>query len=287
MKLIAIDMDGTLLSSNLTISSENLQAIREAQNQGNVVMICSGRAPENILELLDEYRLSCPVGASNGTVVMIEGKEPQMISLTNEEVQETAKILETYRAPYKLYTNKGIWVPEHWMDHVQEALNANQELKNRLTDLEYRQLTEQPKETVNIRLFRNVQDVINRSDLFVQKFFILQFQPQMREKMMKDLQNLCGVAVTTSGIYNIEVMNKNGNKGFGLKTVARHFNIPIENTIAIGDNFNDVPMMEAAGLSVAMGNAEPEVKEICDVVTKTNDEHGVAYAIQQYVLQSK
>jgi hypothetical protein len=79
-------------------------------------------------------------------------------------------------------------------------------------------------------------------------------------------------------------MDEKGNKGYGLKAVAKHYNIPLEQTIAIGDNFNDVPMLEAAGLSVAMGNAEPEVKEMCDIVTRTNDEHGVAYAIRQFVL---
>jgi hydroxymethylpyrimidine pyrophosphatase-like HAD family hydrolase len=66
--------------------------------------------------------------------------------------------------------------------------------------------------------------------------------------------------------------------------MAEYYNIPIENTVAIGDNFNDVPMLEVAGLSVAMGNADPSVKEIADVVTLTNNEHGVAHAIEKYVL---
>jgi hypothetical protein len=284
MQLVAIDLDGTLLSSQLTISTENLEAIREAQNQGNIVMICSGRAPENIFELLNDYNLSCPFAASNGTVVVIDGKEREIISMAKPEVLKTAQILESYQSPYKLYTNDGIWIPKSWYDNIQTSLKENEELKSQLTELEYRQLTEQPKETDSIHFFNHIQDVIDLHDLFVQKFFILQLHPQKREEMMEELKKLKGLTITTSGNDNIEVMDEKGNKGFGLNAVARHFNIPMNNTIAIGDNFNDVPMLEAAGLSVAMGNADPKVKEICDVVTKTNDEHGVAHIIRKYVL---
>lgn len=73
LKLIALDMDGTLLSSKLEISKENLQAIRNAKEEGHIVMICSGRAKEDALKLLEEYQLSLPVGASNGAIVYVDG----------------------------------------------------------------------------------------------------------------------------------------------------------------------------------------------------------------------
>jgi hydroxymethylpyrimidine pyrophosphatase-like HAD family hydrolase len=79
-------------------------------------------------------------------------------------------------------------------------------------------------------------------------------------------------------------MDTNGHKGNGIRVMAEYFNIPIENTVAIGDNFNDVPMLKTAGLSIAMENGDPAVKEIADVVTLTNNEHGVAHAIEKYVL---
>ncbi|MGG3844344.1 Cof-type HAD-IIB family hydrolase [Aeribacillus composti] len=284
MKLVAIDLDGTLLSSNLSISEENHTAIREAQNEGNIIMICSGRAPESIRELLDEYDLACPFAASNGTVVVIEGEKPKYISMNKQNMLEVAEILESYGVPYKLYTNDGIWMPEDWSAKVRSALQSNPELAKCLLESEYKQFIEQPKRTDNNRYFRHIQDVINRGDLSVQKFFILQFNQHTRKEIMEQLENIAGIAVTTSGDYNIEIMDEKGNKGYGLKAVAKHYNIPLEQTIAIGDNFNDVPMLEAAGLSVAMGNAEPEVKEMCDIVTRTNDEHGVAHAIRQFVL---
>ncbi|NGY88269.1 HAD hydrolase family protein [Bacillus megaterium] len=80
-------------------------------------------------------------------------------------------------------------------------------------------------------------------------------------------------------------MNIKGNKGNGLKVMAKYFGIPLEDTVAIGDQFNDIPMFKVAGLSIAMANAEQEVKELSDVITLTNDENGVAYAIDNYVLK--
>lgn len=114
LKLIALDMDGTLLSSNLEISKENLQAIQTAKEAGHIVMICSGRAKEDALKLLEEYKLSLPVGASNGAIVYVDGKVINSRCLQNDKVYKLAKLLESEGFPYKLYTNKGVYSPYTW-----------------------------------------------------------------------------------------------------------------------------------------------------------------------------
>ena len=86
------------------------------------------------------------------------------------------------------------------------------------------------------------------------------FNAGHRAQLLSMLQEDTDIMVTASAPTNLEIMDKNGHKGNGLKQMAAHFNIPIEDTVAIGDNFNDVPMLEAAGLSVAMGNAKEDVK---------------------------
>ena len=121
-------------------------------------------------------------------------------------------------------------------------------------------------------------------DLTIQKFFVLTLNDDNRTALANYLEGISTIAITSSSPLNIEVMDQYGNKGSALKKVAEHYNIPLHNTVAIGDNFNDIPMLEVAGLSVAMGNAEPQVKEICDVVTQSNAEDGVAYAINNHVL---
>ncbi|OOR22977.1 Cof-type HAD-IIB family hydrolase [Bacillus wiedmannii] len=284
MKLIALDMDGTLLSSNLEISKENLQAIQTAKEAGHIVMICSGRAKEDALKLLEEYKLSLPVGASNGAIVYVDGKVINSRCLQNDKVYKLAKLLESEGFPYKLYTNKGVYSPYTWQDQVMQAFKENKHALD-VTLEELERITEKQKKSNLITDFQKIEDVVNNPELEISKFFILTFNAVHRAQLLSMLQEDTDISVTASAPTNVEIMDKHGHKGNGLQEMAAYFNIPIEDTIAIGDNFNDVPMLQVAGLSVAMGNAEEDVKKLCDVVTLTNNEHGVAHAIEKFVLK--
>lgn len=281
-KLIAIDLDGTLLSSNIEISEENVQAIQKAQEAGHVVMICSGRAPEDIKTVIAQTPLKCPVAGSNGTMVLADNKLLSQISIDKNNVKSVANILNEKKYPFKIYSSQGIFVASTWTERMLAFLEQNQEVSKGLTPKEYKFMTEQPKETDSIKIFDHIDDVLNQENISIQKFFIPTISG--KTELISTLKEIDGISITTSGPFNIEIMDTNGHKGNGIKVMAEYYNIPIENTVAIGDNFNDVPMLEVAGLSVAMGNADPSVKDIADVVTLTNNEHGVAHAIEKYVL---
>lgn len=90
--------------------------------------------------------------------------------------------------------------------------------------------------------------------------------------------------MTTSGHTKLEIAHADASKGHALQFMAGHLNIPMENTVAIGDNFNDLSMFEAAGISIAMGNAEEQVKARSTYVTKTHNENSVAHALRTYIL---
>ncbi|WP_273126370.1 Cof-type HAD-IIB family hydrolase [Bacillus weihaiensis] len=282
-KLIAIDLDGTLLSSHIEISQENIKALQEAQEAGHIVMICSGRAPEDIKIVLEKTPLECPIAGSNGTMVIADGKLLSQVSIQKEIVQSVAKILNEQKFPFKIYTNKGIFVAKTWSERMLIFLEENPDIAKGLTEKEYKFMTEQPKETDTIKHFEKVEDILSNTEITIQKFFVPTLSG--KNELITHLKDVKGISVTTSGPYNIEIMDVNGHKGNGVKVMAEYFNIPIEDTVAIGDNFNDVPMLEVAGLSVAMGNADPTVKEMADVVTLTNNEHGVAHAIREYILK--
>ncbi len=284
-KLIAIDLDGTLLSSNIDISPENIKAIQAAQDAGHIVMICSGRAPEDIKTVISKTPLQCPVAGSNGTMVIADGKLLSQISIGKDLVESVTAILNKKQYPFKIYSNKGIFVASTWSERMLSFLEKNKDVLNHLTEKEYKLMTEQPKETDSIKIFEDVKEVLSIEDITVQKFFIPTISG--KDDLIASLQGLEGISITTSGPYNIEIMDTNGHKGNGIRVMAEYFNIPIEDTVAIGDNFNDVPMLEAAGLSVAMGNGDPTIKKMADVVTLTNNEHGVAHAIEKYVLAEK
>jgi Cof subfamily protein (haloacid dehalogenase superfamily) len=279
IKLIAIDLDGTLLSMGNNITDENLHALQRAQSVGHIVMICSGRAPEDIEQILKNIHFSCPIAGSNGTLVLADGKLLVNVSMNAEDFLQAASKLDEERLPYRVYTTKGIYVPSNWTERVTHSLEGKK--IEGMTDDLYRRITEQPQKSELLHYFEDYRELKNFS---VQKFFVPVFDENQKARLSANLHRISGIVTTSSGPWNLEIMDRNGNKGNALKKVAEYFGIPMADTVAIGDNFNDVPMLQAAGLSIAMGNADPEVKEICDAVTLSNTENGVAYAFDHFIL---
>ncbi|TWT01887.1 Cof-type HAD-IIB family hydrolase [Planomicrobium sp. CPCC 101079] len=284
MKLIAIDLDGTLLSPEMEITKESLEAMREAQNQGNIVMICSGRAPEDIQQILRKYDFSIPLAGSNGTVVQTQERVLKRVSMNREDVGKIAEKLDDERTPYRIYTDSGIYIPADWSERVELAMKEEQIEVEGLPDETYQRITEKPQKSSLINFFDHYSELVDEKELTIQKFFVLTLNNNVKTALTAYLEGISTIGFTSSHPLNIEVMDQDGNKGNALKRVAEHYGISLNDTVAIGDNFNDIPMLEMAGLSVAMGNAEPLVKEICDFVTRSNADNGVAYAINNYVL---
>ncbi|WP_341285367.1 Cof-type HAD-IIB family hydrolase [Priestia megaterium] len=285
MKLICLDMDGTTLSSTNEISKKNIEAIRKAQGKGHIVMVLSGRAPESINATLEKYDLRCPIGGSNGTAVYADGKLLELTSLTKSQNKASASELDKEFVPYKIYTNKGIYVPQDWEDRLDNVLSSGRIPSEYYKNENFERMTKIPNKAEGIQFFDSVQTLIDDDNIAIQKFFILSLDPVQKDRLQDSLQEIDDTYITTSSPFNLEVMNIKGNKGNGLKVMAEYFGIPLEDTVAIGDQFNDIPMFKVAGLAIAMENAEQEVKELSDVVTLTNDENGVAYAIDKYVLK--
>ncbi len=285
MKLIAIDMDGTLFSSSHTISQENIQAIQEATKQGHIVMICSGRPHNNLVEFIaDEMGLILPVAGSNGAVSFVDNKILHTAPLDLEICRKIATFLEAEKHPYKFYTNKGVFIMDSFYERTEKELLQAPISKEPQFTVEMYTETMKKFEARTIKTFSELEEI---EGLEIFKTYVSTPLSERKESVTLFLNSLENIGFTSSAFYNIEIMSIDGHKGTGLRRIAEHYKIPTENTIAIGDNFNDVPMMEIAGLAIAMDNAEEEIKEICDVVTKSNDENGVAYAIRKYVLNEE
>jgi Cof subfamily protein (haloacid dehalogenase superfamily) len=283
MRLVAIDMDGTLLSSDKEISKENIDAINDAVKHGHVVMICSGRSQEDIMVFLKEQGLSIPFAGSNGAIVYADSKVIHSVAMDKNVVALAYEKLENLKHPFKIYTNKGIYSNGTFLDRALLEYNSvPEDMRNHTFKFEH--MIEYQKKSKSY-LLTSIEDLHHQEDLEIHKFFIFTPHHKRRAEIISQLELIDNLSVTSSGADNVEIMSIDGHKGNGIIQMAKYFNIPIEDTIAIGDNFNDVPMFETTGLSIAMANAEEEIKEMCDVVTLSNDDHGVAYAIQKYVLE--
>ncbi|MDN4526767.1 Cof-type HAD-IIB family hydrolase [Fictibacillus fluitans] len=284
MKLIAIDLDGTLLNKKGSISRENAEAIKEAQDLGHVVSICTGRAVEDVLNLLQEAGVECPVIGANGAVLYADGEVVNHHPLEKESAASILSKLEELQVFYHLHTNKGIHTPEFGQEGIQVeidmAKSANPELNaGELWDAAQGYLKQFGQ--ISIDSYQSIWT----EDLIVNKILPFSYSEKKLEEVSLFAEQFEGLSVTSSAGHNLEINDEKANKGNGIMGMAEHFGVQPENTVAIGDNMNDWPMMKVSGTAIAMGNALSEIKEICHFTTLENDEHGVAHAIREFVLK--
>ena len=285
MKLIAIDLDGTLLQLDGTISEVNRQAIDRVQEAGHRVTICSGRALHDILEILRKNQIEASIIAGNGALVYHE-KILQHLTLPVPIVRKLIEWAESTDLYYEIYTNEGILSPEHGRKLLEKE-------RDQLLAMDSRKNRESLNRKIAIQFDQHHLQIVpdlKKLDFAKNapyKFYICSFFPEKRQTFQEKLAELDNVSLTSGASAVIEVGHPDASKAFGLKYLADYFHIPLKNTVAIGDNLNDISMFQVAGISIAMANGREEAKQAATYVTKSRDEDGVAYALKKYVLGDK
>lgn len=267
-KLIALDIDGTLLNSEKVITSNVYDAIQEAKENGFKVVLSTGRPLPGVTPLLEKLNLTDDgdyVICFNGAVVQ-EVKSKTVIADIDMSVEDFNVIHDQVFKPFN--TNIHINTPTH--------LITPQEVPHKYTVHE--------SELNNISIEHRYAKDIDDSIKFC-KIMIVDEPARLEEiisNLPKDLYDK--YTIVRSAPFFLEFLNKNANKGTALKALCENINLPIEKTIAVGDEENDQHMIKLAGLGVAMGNARESIKEIADYVTDTNNNHGVAKTINKFLL---
>lgn len=278
IKCIASDMDGTLLNSHQQVSEKNKEAILYALSQGVEVVIATGRSYEEATSVLHEAGLDLPLICANGAEVRTkEGEIVKVHTLDHTIARKAAAVLEAYDVYYEIYTSEGTYTVDY--DKGVEIIidiftTANPEISRELVVKEaeeryakglihkvdsYRSIFEGEKEIYKLLVFHRDHEVLDHV-----------------ESKLKEIDDL---EVTSSGYGNLELLGASAQKGIALAEFVEERGIRLEETMAMGDNYNDLSMFRVVGRSVAMGNANDDIKAQCTHVTLKNDESGVGEAI--------
>lgn len=275
VRLIALDMDGTLLASDHhTVPQENIDAIRLAHSRGIRVAISTGRMVEDASDFIRRYDLPCMIVAANGARACT-GPMPggQWLYRCNLAPQDAHRALD-------LLMDTGLAI-HGFEDGIVNTVDNGSGKKYHLV---YRGLIEDRYGEKEIRKAadRGIMKLFAVGDGFAGDIFDARVAP-VREMLMCELPHL---QITSSAPGNVEIISPLAGKGAALSHVADHLGLTRENVMAVGDAGNDLNMLEYAYHSVAMGNATPEVFACCRYVTDSNDDCGVAKIIDR-VLKSQ
>lgn len=263
-KLIAIDMDGTLLKEDKTISSKTKDAIKMATDKGVKVVLASGRP----IIGLEPYLAELGLDTEDDYVMSFNGSLVQN-SRTKEVVFESALKGTDLKSLYALSKELGVNI--HAFDTkgcITPAMSEYTELEGRLNHIE-----------VGIVDFNQVSD-----DEDIIKIMFVDPEEKLEEAIKKLPADIYDkYTIVRSAPFFLEFLNKESNKGVGVAALAGHLGIKQEEVICMGDAGNDLAMIEYAGMGVAMGNAFEEVKKAANFITLSNEEDGVAFAINKFI----
>ena len=270
-KLVAVDLDGTLLNEEKKISKENLKYIKLAIEKGVKFVLCSGRIPyalRSFKEIIpgNEALICC----NGGEIINEEGQCIYKNMLSQEEASKAIEILRERATSYHFYFEDALCT-----ENVERAMNFQKFFNAKIVK----------SLQMEIRILPDAIKFINEKTEGTDKIVVIDGDYAYLEELRERIERELGLEVTKSDKNNIEIMKKGINKGAGLKILADYYNIPLEECIAIGNDENDITMIEAAGLGVAMENAHNKIKERANYVTENDNDHdGIAEVLKKYVL---
>lgn len=263
IKLIATDMDGTLVKSDGNISDEFPEIFKKLREKGIKFVVASGRQYYKLRENFNEYSDDMAFIADNGTMVMYKEEELYSKELNYRQVKEIIKKIEHMENTHLVLSGKKkAYLDTNKKEIIDEIEKYYKEYEI-VDDLETID-----DEILKIAVYhpKNIEDLYNEY-----------FSPHFGDK----------AKVSVSGEFWLDVYSKDTDKGIALKMIQEKFNIKKEETMAFGDYFNDTPMLKEAKYSYAMENAPEEFKKDANFIAKSNDENGVIEAIKEKINLSK
>lgn len=264
IRLVALDMDGTLLHDDKTLSPRTVGVLERLAGMGVRVVPATGRGLDG---LRDTVLKAVPIRhaiCSNGATIQDAATGQVLYSqpIPREEALRTLAHYREHRLFFYLHTDRGSVRPEGWRETG---------LAERYPHLRFETCT--------------VPDLaawLRGSDATVLKMGAFAYDGDTFRTVLREGSPSPALRLMRTGDRNIEINSALASKGNALKTLCAMLGLPVSSALAVGDNQNDLEMLSIAGVSAAMGNAEDDVKAAADFVTGTNNEDGAAAFLEEY-----
>lgn len=285
-KLIAIDLDGTLLNSYGKVSNENKETIKKAIKNGVEVVLASGRIGASVESIANELGANNYYISGNGSMLynMKEEKIEYENFIEKEKMLKLIKICDENSIYYSIYTENMV---------ITKALKYNVAFYN------YENSKKSSDKRTNINIVQNIYEYVkNLKENKFLKITICDDSEIIFSRIINKLKKINNIDVLdvshmsrkiikdgTNEVpveyYYTEITNKNVDKWTAIEFLIKKLNITKEEVITIGDNMNDEKMIKNAGMGVAMGQANPKIKNVADEITLDNNSNGVSTILKR------
>lgn len=266
IKLLAVDMDGTCLDSKSRMSEETVAALRTAAERGITVVPTTGRNLNCLPHRLQAESFYRYVITSNGAGV-VDVKENKRIFDLPIPCRTAAELLERCKG-------NGFGTAAH--------ISEEYYLQGKILSLAGRFIY--GKDAEKSICVKSIADFVKESGSSVEEIQLYFIKPKSKEVIREILVSYPELTAAYSSIY-VEIFANGASKGIALSKLAEMLGIKKDEIACIGDGENDMPMFEASGMKLAMGNAVDILKEKADYVLPSNNENGVAFAVNEYILK--
>lgn len=270
IKLVVADVDGTILDDKHQLDNQLSEAVKQLKEKNIPFVLSSARPPNTMYHFAKELGIEHqPMSCYNGALILKEGNGEHYAPifnhiLPNEEADRMVRLIEAEFAGVSI----NLYSDEQWFVNRADSWSALEE-----------SITGEKAVVKNIKKY--TQDDTYR----IHKLLLIGETDEISD-LMEHLEtlNLKESSFYLSKENYLEVTHKNVSKEKSLMEIASYFDVPLSQTLALGDNFNDLPMLLTAGVGIAMENGPIEVQEQADYVAGSNNENGAAQAIETYIL---
>ena len=275
IRLIALDLDGTLLDSDKKLSAENLNALTRAAEEGIEIVPATGRFYRGMPQTIRNLPFVRYVISINGAQVYdaVNDKTVCASEIDGKRAVSVMNRLDELPVIYDCYKDGWGWMSQDMYDRADQFaanIHSLEMIKNLRTPVP------------------DLRDYLEEKQGGVQKIQLFFKDMKLRSRVLEYLPDeFPDLTVTTSIVNNIEINSREATKGNALKKLALYLGIELSETMAFGDDLNDISMIKAAGTGIAMGNAGKEIQTAADYITADCDSSGVAKAMNKLIWENE